>query len=50
MTIRQGGEELAAVAFGVDARVEYDDDAVVGFRADQATEALFEFENRAGSW
>lgn len=44
----EGVEELLAVGFGGDAFVEDDDDAGVGFGADEAAETLFEFDDGFG--
>ncbi len=40
----EAGEELAAVGFGEDAGIEDGDDAAVGFFADEAADALAEFD------
>ena len=45
---RQGSEKFAAVGFGQDAVIQYDQRAPIGIGADQASAALAEFEHGLG--
>ena len=45
---RQGFQKLPSVALGQDARIQYCDRPLVAGRADQASEALLEFDDGVG--